>query len=102
MQLNDVLEQNKPGWSESLAHSLESLPWLEMLATEKGVTERQEIQVADLRHFIRSPILRADKAVSLPTLLPTRSLQQALRGLSTAFVTVENLPCLDHLRIQVT
>lgn len=99
MQLNDVLEQNKPGWSESLGHSLESLPWLEVLAAEKGIMERQGIQVTDLRHFITGPILRADKAVSLPTFLPTRSLRQALRGLSTVFVTVENLPRLDHLRI---
>lgn len=65
MQLNDVLEQNKSGWSESLGPSLESLPWLEMLAAEKGIRERQEFQVADPRYFMIIPVLRADKAVSL-------------------------------------
>lgn len=83
MQLNDVLKQNKAGWSESLGHSWLSLPWLEMPAAEKSITERQGIQVADLRRFMRGPILRADKAVSLPTCLPARSLWQALRGLNS-------------------
>lgn len=44
------------------------------MAGDVGSGERQEIQVSDLRHFITGPVLRADEAASLPTLLPTRRL----------------------------
>jgi len=60
VQLNDVLEQNKPGWSESVGHSSEPLPRLEMLVAEQGIMEWQGMtQAADQRCSVRSPILRA-------------------------------------------
>lgn len=43
VQLNDVLEQNKPGWPESLGRCLEAAAWLEMLAAEKGRRFRSRI-----------------------------------------------------------
>lgn len=51
MQLDDVLEQNKAGWSESLGHSPESPPRTEILALTEASRESRGFSGQSFPHL---------------------------------------------------
>lgn len=56
MQLDDVLERNKAGWSESLGHSPESPPRTEMLALREASRESRGFSGQSFPHLSASAV----------------------------------------------